>query len=150
MKDTFYRFSIFLLGVPALALITSCQSQTSAGPTLPIEVTITPPASAEAPIQTRSPAPDYQVEISNADNPYNLFPYEKVDDFSEPKSEKLSGIVFYPPRATLLAVSDNGWIFEIKTDGTFVQKRQIREKADFEGITYSPVTEKLYVAIEGA
>lgn len=149
MKNLFLKISIFLVGAIALALITSCQSQTSAGPTLPIEGTSTPSSSVEAPVQTPSPAPDYQVERSNADNPYDPFPYERVDGFSKPQSEKLSGIVFYPPRETLFAVSDNGWIIEIKTDGTLIQKRQLRKKADFEGITYSPATEMLYVAIEG-
>jgi len=149
MKNLFLKISIFLLGAIALALITSCQSQTSAGPTLPIEGTSTPSSSVEAPVQTPSPAPDYQVERSNADNPYDPFPYDRVDGFSKPQSEKLSGIVFYPPRETLFAVSDNGWIIEIKTDGTLIQKRQLRKKADFEGITYSPATEMLYVAIEG-
>jgi len=149
MKILFFKFSIFVLGATALASITSCQSKTSAGPTLPIEMTSTPSSSVEAPVQTPSSTPDHQIETDNADNPYDPFLYEIVDGFSNAQSEKLSGIVFYPPRETLFAVSDNGWIIEIKTNGTFIQKKQIRKKADFEGITYSPATGMLYVAIEG-
>lgn len=77
------------------------------------------------------------------------FPYEMVADFGKARSDKLSGIVFYPPRGTLLAVSDNGWVIEIKTDGTFVQKKPVLKKADFEGITYNPAAGMLYVAVEG-
>lgn len=77
------------------------------------------------------------------------FPYKMVDDFGQAKSDKLSGLVFYPQRKTLFAVSDNGRIIELKTDGTVIQKKQLRKKADFEGITYNPATEMLYIAIEG-
>lgn len=123
-----------------LALVTSCQSpdqdlsrqdlgrQTSADPTLPIVVDT--PRGGEAPVLTP-------------------FPYETVDNFGQAKSDKLSGIIFYPRRKTLFAVSDNGRIIELKTDGTLIQRKQIRKKADFEGITYSPATGMLYVAIEG-
>ena len=52
-------------------------------------------------------------------------------------------------RETLFAVSDKGRIIEIKSDGTFIQIKEIRKKADFEGIAYSPETEMLYIAVEG-
>jgi len=149
MKNLFSKTSIFLLFATSLAVITSCQSQTSLGPTLPIELTSTQASSVETPFPTLSPTPDHQPETSNADDPYGPFPYDTVDNFGEVKSGKLSGIVFYPGRKTLVAVSDNGRIIEINTDGTLVQKKKIREKADFEGITYSPAIEMLYVAIEG-
>jgi len=149
MKERLFEILMFMLGVVVLALISSCQLQTSrADPNLPIEVTSTP-IFIKTPVQVPSPVPNHPVETSNADNPYDPLPNEQVDDFSQPKSEKLSGIVFYPPRGTLFAVSDNGWIIEIKTDGAVIQKKQIRKKADFEGITYSPITEMLYIAIEG-
>jgi len=145
MKNLFSKTSISILRASTIALITSCQSLTSVGPTFPIEVT-PPQASA---VETPSPIPNHRAETSNADNPYDPFPYKIIEDFGQAKSDKLSGIVFHPRRETLFAVSDNGWVIEIKTDGTIIQKKQIRKKADFEGITYSPVTDMLYVAIEG-
>ena len=149
MKNLCSEISTILLGATSLALVTSCQAQAMVGPTLPIEVTSTLSSSVEAPVLTPSPAPEGQVGISNANNPYDLFPYEAVDNFGKARSGKLSGIVFYPQRKTLFAVSDNGRISEIKTDGTLIQKKEIRKKADFEGITYSPATEMLYIAVEG-
>jgi uncharacterized protein YjiK len=149
MKNLFSGISALLLWATFLASITSCQLQTGLGPTLTIEVTPTQASSVETPSQTPSPTPDHQAGTSNADNSYDPFPYQAVDDFGKATSDKLSGIVFYPQRETLFAVTDNGWVIEIKTDGTLIQKKQIRKKADFEGITYSPTTEMLYVAIEG-
>jgi uncharacterized protein YjiK len=112
-------------------------------------VTPTPASSVERPSPTSSPTPSHKVESNIADNVYHSFPYEEIDDFSKTKSDKFSGVVFYPQRETLLAVTDNGQIVEIKTDGTFVRRKLVRDKADFEGITYSPTTGMLYVAIEG-
>jgi uncharacterized protein YjiK len=150
MKNLFSSgFLVLLLWATCLASITSCQSQTGLGPALTIEVTPTQASSVETSSPTPSPTPDHQVGTSNADNSYDPFPYQAVDDFGKAKSDKLSGIVFYPGRETLFAATDNGRIIEIKTDGTFIRRKQIREKADFEGITYSPTTEMLYVAIEG-
>lgn len=150
MKSLFSKVSTFLLWTISLALVTSCQSHAGEGPTLLTEVTSTPSSSVE----------DSRNEDQRSDRVetpvLTPFPYEMVDNFGQAKSEKLSGIVFYPQRTTLFAVSDNGRIIELKTDGTLIQKKQIRKKvedarqgADFEGITYSPATEMLYVAIEG-
>jgi uncharacterized protein YjiK len=112
-------------------------------------VTPTQASSVERPSPTPSSAPDHEVETTNAGTGYHPFPYEEIDDFSQTKSDEFSGVVFYPQRETLLAVTDNGQIVEIKTDGTFIRRKLVRDKADFEGITYSPITEMLYVAIEG-
>jgi uncharacterized protein YjiK len=149
MKNLFSEISVFLLWATCLDLITGCQSQTSVGPTLTIEATPTQASSLETPSPTPSPTPDHRVGTRNADNSYDPFPYQAVDDFGKAESDKLSGIVFYPGRETLFAATDNGGIIEIKTDGTFIRRKQVRSKADFEGITYSPTTEMLYVAIEG-
>jgi hypothetical protein len=149
MKNLFSKTSIFLLWATSLAVMTSCQSQTSLGPTPPIEMTPTQASPVETPSPTPSPISEHKVGTSNADDPYGQFPYQAVENFGEVKSGKLSGIVFYPARNTLFAVRDNGRIVEIKTDGTLIRKKKVREKADFEGITYSPATEMLYVAIEG-
>lgn len=114
MKSLF-KILMYLLWATSPLLVTGCQAQAGAGPTLQDDV----------------------------------FPYEMVDGFSKDMADKLSGIVFYPPRGTLLAVSDNGWVIELKTDGTFVQKKPVLKKADFEGITYNPAADMLYVAVEG-
>jgi hypothetical protein len=149
MRNLFSRVSIFLVWATFLALLSSCQSQTSIGSTPPIAVTPTQASSVERPSPTPSSAPDHEVETTNAGTGYHPFPYEEIDDFGQTKSDKFSGVVFYPQRETLLAVTDNGQIVEIKTDGTFIRRKLVRDKADFEGITYSPITEMLYVAIEG-
>lgn len=58
-------------------------------------------------------------------------------------------MVFYPPQKTLFAVIDDGRIVEIESNGRFIQNKQVRKKADFEGITYNPMTKMLYVVVEG-
>ncbi len=63
--------------------------------------------------------------------------------FNEP-----SGIVFHPIRKTLFVVGDEGDICEITTNGKLLNQRHIRD-ADFEGITCSPKTGLLYIAVEG-
>ena len=59
-----------------------------------------------------------------------------------------SGIVFHPQRNSLFAVSDEGSVCELSTDGTKKNMRTIRS-ADFEGITVNPASGKVYVAVEG-
>jgi uncharacterized protein YjiK len=70
---------------------------------------------------------------------------ENIDQiyFNEP-----SGIVFHAKRGTLFVVGDEGDICEIQTDGTLVKQKRILN-ADFEGVTYIPLTGLLYVAVEG-
>ena len=63
--------------------------------------------------------------------------------FNEP-----SGIVFHPIRKTLFVVGDEGDICEITTNGKLLNQKHIRD-ADFEGITCSPKTGLLYIAVEG-
>lgn len=125
----------------AVVLVTGCQAQADAEPTLPVEATpalASPVAAAEHPAGAGQPDP-----------PQGLLPLETVDDLGQARPGKLSGLVFFPPRETLFAVSDNGQVIELKTDGTPVQKKPVRKKADFEGIAYSPFSGLLYVAIEG-
>lgn len=71
---------------------------------------------------------------------------ENIDrvEFNEP-----SGIVFHQERGTLFAVGDEGDICEIRTDGTLIKQKHIRN-LDLEGITYNRQTGMLYVAVEGA
>ncbi len=58
-----------------------------------------------------------------------------------------SGICFHPLRRTLFVVSDEGEIFEMKTDGTPISKTTI--PGDLEGVAVDPGTGLLYVIVEG-
>jgi uncharacterized protein YjiK len=127
----FLNISIALLWLLCLVLTVGCRQPASANA----------PRVVEASNQTPSPTPVVQQTAP--------FFYETVESFGEADYGKLSGIVFYPPRKTLFAVRDNGGIVEIDTDGTLMQEAQIRKGADFEGITYDPNTDLLYVAVEG-
>ena len=81
------------------------------------------------------------------------FPYKWLDvqgyggsidrqNFPEP-----SGICYHPDRKTLFVVSDEGYVAEIKKDGTPVAKYRV--PGDLEGITLDPGSGLLYVAVEG-
>jgi uncharacterized protein YjiK len=59
-----------------------------------------------------------------------------------------SGIVYHHERRTLFVVGDRGDIREIQMDGSLVKGERIGE-ADFEGITYHPLSGLLYIAVEG-
>ena len=77
-----------------------------------------------------------------------LLPYEWFGNIDKVKFKEPSGIFFHPKSETLFVVGDLGDICEIKTDGTLVRQKHIRD-ADFEGITYNPATELLYIVVEG-
>lgn len=130
-------------------MLTGCQSLAGGSSTLPIDETSDPLSSNVPQARTPSSFPEIQAGESNGTDSIQLLPFEAVDRFGEDEIEKLSGIVFYPEGKTLFAVNDNGELFEIKTDGTIIQKKEIREEADFEGITYNPTTEMFYIAVEG-
>lgn len=81
------------------------------------------------------------------------FPYKWLDvqgyggnidksNFPEP-----SGICYHLQRKTLFVVSDEGWVAEMKTDGT--QIANYRVKGDLEAITVHPQTGLLYIGVEG-
>lgn len=57
-----------------------------------------------------------------------------------------SGICFHPSRGTLFVVSDQGGIFEVRTDGSPVADWHV--PGDLEGITVDPATGLLYAVIE--
>ena len=65
--------------------------------------------------------------------------------------EEPSGIVFHTARGTLFVVGDQGKIYEMKTDGTGVNQRDLAEGGwiDLEGVTYNPATGLVYVVVEG-
>jgi hypothetical protein len=145
MIDTFSKIPMFLLGVTVLLFLGGCQLQSnSESEQLPATITAKP-----APQATPSPTPAQRPGTASTDVRSRASSYELVAEFANGESEKLSDIVFYPPRETLFAVRDNGQIIEIKTDGSFIRDREIREGADLEGITYNPDTGMLYVVVEG-
>lgn len=133
MINLFSKILTIFVGL-VVVLVSGCQAGSE--PALPVEATPALPAPVAAPTGQPDPPPSPP-------------PSERVVDLGQARPGKLSGIVFYPPRETLFAVSDNGQVIELNTDGEPVQKKSVRKKADFEGITYSPVTGMLYVAIEG-
>jgi hypothetical protein len=145
MTIIYAKISIFLLGIAALALLVGCQSQSGLEPDQPAAVTV----QRVTPEPTPSPTPEPSVEAGSVDIGPQASSYELVADFAGEESDKLSDIVFYPPRETLFAVRDNGQIVEIKSDGSLIREQEIREDADFEGITYNPDTGLLYVVVEG-
>lgn len=89
-----------------------------------------------------------QVPAKTTSPPTILFPYQRVANIDRTQFNEPSGIVFHSQRNTLFVVGDEGDICEIQTDGTLVKEKRIRP-ADFEGITYDPSTNLLYVAVEG-
>jgi uncharacterized protein YjiK len=58
-----------------------------------------------------------------------------------------SGICLHPQRKTFFIVSDEGEIFEVKTDGTPVFRLKV--PGDLEDVTVDPSTGLLYIIIEG-
>lgn len=82
------------------------------------------------------------------------FPYKWLDETGfgsdinpERRIIEPSGICFHPSRKTLFIVSDEGILFEIKTDGIPVSGVKI--PGDLEGVTVDPQTGFLYVIVEG-
>ena len=81
------------------------------------------------------------------------FPYKWLDEPGfgsdiDPKRriKEPSGICFHPSRKTLFVVSDEGMLFEIRTDGMPVAS--IKIPGDLEGVTVDPHTGFLYVIVE--
>lgn len=140
MPINFLRISITSLWGILLALTPHCRPQTGAISIPPVEITPVLTATLSPPVQQNTDT----IKVAPAP-----FPYEQTDAFSGDGLSKLSGVVFYPPNKTVFAVTDNGRIMEIEADGTVIQNKMVRKKADFEGITYNPITTMLYVAVEG-
>ena len=81
------------------------------------------------------------------------FPYKWLDvqgfggDIDKQSFPEPSGICYHPARDTLFVVSDEGYVAEIKKDGTPVAKYRV--EGDLEGITLDPQSGLLYIAVEG-
>lgn len=58
-----------------------------------------------------------------------------------------SGICFHPVRKTFFVVSDEGEVFEMRTDGTAVFSQKV--PGDLEDVTVDPRTGLLYIVVEG-
>lgn len=58
-----------------------------------------------------------------------------------------SGLCFHPQRKTLFVVSDEGWLYEITTDGAPIFSQRI--PGDLEAIAINPKTGLVYIVIEG-
>lgn len=78
-----------------------------------------------------------------------VFPNQWVGNIDKIEFNEPSGICWHAQRKTLFLVGDEGDICEIKTDGSLVKQKHIRD-ADFEGVTHDPSTGLLYVATEEA
>ncbi len=64
--------------------------------------------------------------------------------------KKASGICYVDITKTLFVVSDNGFVYEIDTNGTILNKKEFDIKnRDFEGIAYDSKSDYLYIAVEG-
>ena len=86
-------------------------------------------------------------------SPTIRFPYEWLGapgfggDIDRQSIIEPSDICFHPLRETLFVVSDEGDIFEIKTDGSPVS--QVKIPGDLEGVTVNPQSGLLYIMAEG-
>lgn len=149
MKNSMLVMAFFLLWTVTAALMAGCRAQAQVDSVLSTQEKVPSASSGEAGPATAGVAVVSQHRPNNIQAPPASFPYTAVDHFGTTKAEKLSGIVYYSPRGSLFAVSDNGQLSEIATDRTLLQQKEIRKKADFEGITYHPTTGMLYVAVEG-
>lgn len=76
-----------------------------------------------------------------------VFPNEWIGDIDKAGFGEPSGICWHAGRGTLFVVGDEGDICEMKTDGTMLRQKHIRD-ADMEGITYDPASGLLYIAVE--
>jgi hypothetical protein len=80
------------------------------------------------------------------------FPYLWIGDpgfggyIDNKEIEEPSAIVFHPIRKTLFVVSDEGFVVELKTDGTLLSTDSL--PGDLEGITVDPESGLLYILVE--
>lgn len=86
-------------------------------------------------------------------SPSIRFPYQWLGtpgfggDIDKKNIPEPSGICFHPERNTLFVVSDEGYVFEMKTDGSSVSQWSV--PGDLEGMTVHPQSGLLYIAVEG-
>jgi len=96
--------------------------------------------------QTKQLANRYEQQIYSS--PPIELPYKWVGNIFQLQGNEPSGITYHPLRKTLFIVSDEGNLYELRTDGSLIREKFI-EQADLEGITVNPITGFLYAAVEG-
>lgn len=64
------------------------------------------------------------------------------------KIPEASGICFIEMSKTLIVVNDEGWLYEITTNGKIIKKKHIG-KYDLEGVDYDEQTNRLLISVEG-
>lgn len=74
-------------------------------------------------------------------------PYTLIGNISKAAIAEPSGVAYHPTRKTLFVVDDEGYIHEIRPDGTSIQRKDLQAR-DLEGITINPTTGWLYAAVE--
>ena len=77
-----------------------------------------------------------------------VFQNKWIGNIDKLEMNEPSGICFHSRRGTLFLVGDEGYLCEIKLDGSPIKEKIIREGADFEGVTFDPATGLLYIAVE--
>lgn len=89
---------------------------------------------------------DSEREKRAASIPIEL-PYTWIGNINKTPIAEPSGLTYHPERKTLFIVDDEGYIHEIRSDGTVVQTNELQGR-DLEGITTNPTTGWLYAAVE--
>ncbi|MCR4395916.1 MAG: SdiA-regulated domain-containing protein [Candidatus Saccharicenans sp.] len=93
---------------------------------------------------------------SCSEGPYTTtirFPYQWLDtpgfggNIDQQNIPEPSGLCFHPTRKTLFVVSDEGWLYEITTDGAPIYSQRI--PGDLEAVAINPQTGLVYLVIEG-
>lgn len=64
------------------------------------------------------------------------------------KIEEPSGIVYHDAHGSYYVVGDQGELYQVSKTGQLEKKKKLKN-GDFEGITVDPVTQLLYIAVEG-
>jgi uncharacterized protein YjiK len=98
---------------------------------------------------TPTPVSGGAAEPKNSTGPLGIFPHTYLSRFEKLDLKEPSGIIFHPGRGTLFVIGDKGHLTELQTDGARLKQERLG-KEDTEDITYDPITDKLYVVVEGA
>ena len=76
-----------------------------------------------------------------------VLPYTRLGSIGKVNIAESSGVTYHPMRRTLFVINDEGYIHEIRPEGTVVRTNALQER-DLEGITVNPETGWLYAAVE--
>jgi hypothetical protein len=90
---------------------------------------------------------------SEREKPSIRFPYLWLDvqgyggDIDKHKIPEPSGLCFHKKRNSIFVVSDEGWLYEMDTDG--FSHGEWRIPGDLEAVTVNPATGLVYIIVEG-